>query len=214
MTIAVPDDVTRHQPKQRGPSLGAPIIRIETCTTPDNSDDNTSEQSSPPQRLYQRRRMRKKPQDDSTSIEEEPEFIDVTAKCESSGDHQHSQKQGSKVSFSELPSWHSSTCPERVNSNVCVNRDGAFRPIEAAADANAVVAQNRTKRPSPFTVPITPIVTPLRAEYTSITDDIDTSGLTTGSPCGSPTTPRPIYFGVDVNVDLYTKKRTKVEVKV
>ena len=56
---------------------------------------------------------------------------------------------------------------------------------------------------------LNPIVTPSHIEYTSITDDIDTSAVHSssfGSPCGSPTTPRPPYFGFDVDVDLYTKK--------
>ena len=55
-------------------------------------------------------------------------------------------------------------------------------------------------------MPITPIVTPTRMEYTSITDDIDTTCVTYRSPPGSPTTPRSLYFGVDVNLDLYTQK--------
>ena len=55
-------------------------------------------------------------------------------------------------------------------------------------------------------MPITPIVTPTRMEYTSITDDIDTSCVTYRSPPGSPTTPRSMYFGVDSNLDLYTQK--------
>ncbi len=59
---------------------------------------------------------------------------------------------------------------------------------------------------SPTTAPITPIVTPNHCEYTTITDEIDCSGINYGSPSGSPTTPRQFYFGVDVDVDLYTKK--------
>ena len=55
---------------------------------------------------------------------------------------------------------------------------------------------------------LTPIITPSRTDYTSITDDIDTSSVRfEGSP-GSPVTPRHIYFGLDVNVDLYTKKES------
>ena len=55
-------------------------------------------------------------------------------------------------------------------------------------------------------VPITPIVTPNRSDYTTITDEIDTAGIKYTSPTGSPQTPRRIFFGLDVNVDLYTKK--------
>lgn len=55
-------------------------------------------------------------------------------------------------------------------------------------------------------VPITPIVTPNRSEYTTITDEIDTAGVKYSSPTGSPQSPRRIFFGVEVNVDLYTKK--------
>ena len=58
----------------------------------------------------------------------------------------------------------------------------------------------------PGMAPITPIVTPSRSDYTTITDEIDTSGVNYTSPIGSPQTPRRIFFGVDVNVDLYTKK--------
>ncbi len=54
-------------------------------------------------------------------------------------------------------------------------------------------------------MPLTPIVTPTRVEYSSITDDIDTACVSYRSPPGSPTTPR-VYFGVDVDVDLYTRK--------
>ena len=39
-------------------------------------------------------------------------------------------------------------------------------------------------------LPMTPIITPLHTEYTSITDEIDTSCVNYGSPCGSPSTPR------------------------
>ena len=58
----------------------------------------------------------------------------------------------------------------------------------------------------PTTLSVTPIVTPSRTDYTSITDDIDTSGVKYGGSPGSPITPRHIYFGLDVNVDLYTQK--------
>lgn len=39
-------------------------------------------------------------------------------------------------------------------------------------------------------IPITPIVTPTHSEYSSITDNIDTSCVNYGSPAGSPQTPR------------------------
>ncbi|XP_064607878.1 transient receptor potential cation channel subfamily M member 3-like isoform X2 [Liolophura sinensis] len=42
--------------------------------------------------------------------------------------------------------------------------------------------------------PMTPILTPMRAEYTSITDDIDTSCMMDISPNGSPQTPRGRYM--------------------
>ena len=44
--------------------------------------------------------------------------------------------------------------------------------------------------PSIALLPMTPIITPLHTEYTSITDEIDTSCVNYGSPCGSPSTPR------------------------
>ena len=56
---------------------------------------------------------------------------------------------------------------------------------------------------------LTPIVTANRADYTSITDDIDTSSAAYHSPRGSPTTPYPCNLGVDVNLDTYTKKEQK-----
>ena len=54
---------------------------------------------------------------------------------------------------------------------------------------------------------INPIVTPNRSDYTTITDEIDTTGLNYSSPSTSPTTPKGSFFrGLDVDVDLYTKK--------
>ena len=59
---------------------------------------------------------------------------------------------------------------------------------------------------NPPLAPITPIITPSRSEYTSITDDIDCSGLDYRSPNNSPVTPRRTFSGFEVDVDLYTKK--------
>lgn len=56
---------------------------------------------------------------------------------------------------------------------------------------------------------ISPIVTPVHSEYTSITDDIDTSQLNYRSPEGSPTNLHQFLYGIDVDVDLYTKKPPK-----
>ena len=54
---------------------------------------------------------------------------------------------------------------------------------------------------------INPIVTPNRSDYTTITDEIDTSGLNYSSPSTSPTTPKGSFFrSLDADVDLYTKK--------
>ena len=80
---------------------------------------------------------------------------------------------------------------------------GVNRAAESRADSSHSPAV------TPSSVPIQPIVTPNHTEYTSITDEIDTTGVNFGSPCGSPTTPRQFYFGVEVDVDLYTKKPRK-----
>ncbi len=57
---------------------------------------------------------------------------------------------------------------------------------------------------------INPIVTPNRSDYTTITDEIDTTGLNYSSPSSSPTTPKGSFFrGLDVDVDLYTKKNLR-----
>ena len=56
------------------------------------------------------------------------------------------------------------------------------------------------------TVPVTPIITPSRSDYTTITDEIDTSAVNyEHSPPDSPTTPKLLHF--PVNLDMYTKKK-------
>ena len=55
-------------------------------------------------------------------------------------------------------------------------------------------------------IPFTPIVTPQRAEYTSITDEIDTSCMMHSSPNGSPSTPNKSSFPSDI--DEYTKRES------
>ena len=79
------------------------------------------------------------------------------------------------------------------------------QPIQPQSNA-ATRPSQLPSMPTPLSV--TPIVTPSRTDYTSITDDIDTSAVKYGGSPGSPATPRHIYFGLDVNVDLYTKKNS------
>lgn len=52
-------------------------------------------------------------------------------------------------------------------------------------------------------LPMTPIITPLHTEYTSITDEIDTSCVNYSSPCGSPSTPRRAFcLSADSDADV------------
>ena len=55
-------------------------------------------------------------------------------------------------------------------------------------------------------MPINSIVTPTRVEYTSITDDIDTSFIDYQTPLGSPSSSGRFSFGLDVDVGLYTRR--------
>ena len=65
------------------------------------------------------------------------------------------------------------------------------------------VDESRSK-PIVALLPMTPIITPLHTEYTSITDEIDTSCVNYGSPCVSPSTPRRTFcLGTDSDIDIH-----------
>ena len=69
----------------------------------------------------------------------------------------------------------------------------ALTPLDSPTFDSALYRRRRGGRkraPPPMLPPITPVITPLHSEYTSITDGIDTSCMNLASPCGSPCTPR------------------------
>ena len=140
--------------------------------------------------------------------------------------------KGGKVTFSEPPSKEHSPIPEyhKSSSSDPLVMPGSSEPflrdrlqgrrssppINIPQTSKALLSVLEPGRPlselrnnsGTTLMQLNPIVTPSRTDYSTILDDVDTSGATFGSPCGSPTTPRTPFFGsIDVvDLDRYTKK--------
>ena len=143
------------------------------------------------------------------------------------------RSKGGRVTFSDPPSKEPSPIPPMkgfADSGIDYSKLEST-PLQYADESIAVHPGKRKSSP-PINIPpgflripmlpsslpnipssgavlnqINPIVTPNRSDYTTITDEIDTTGLNYSSPSTSPTTPKGSFFrSLDVDVDLYTKK--------
>ena len=143
----------------------------------------------------------------------------------------NSSSVGAKRAFTS----HATKFADHVNddavpADLCTNHSGDYtkqwveqslqlmNDVDAAPAANAAVKAAPLAAPSfgaasnaaaavVSVAPVHSIITPTRVEYTTITDDIDTSCLNYRSPGGSPTTPKPPGgFGFNMDVARYTKK--------
>ena len=92
-------------------------------------------------------------------------------------------------------------------TNACQANDLRYAPSNATSRAvtrNTSVDESRNVPNNVTLLPMTPIITPLHTEYTSITDEIDTSCVNYGSPCVSPSTPRRTFcLGTDSDIDIH-----------
>ena len=135
------------------------------------------------------------------------------------------RSKGGRVTFSDPPSQDPSPIPPTkrfyIEGSGDSDRDSSPQPQARNSDSNVKVQPGSNLDTSflrPASLPkissssnmldqINPIVTPNRSDYTTITDEIDTTGLNYTSPSTSPTTPKASFFrSIDVDVDLYTKK--------
>ena len=83
--------------------------------------------------------------------------------------------------------------------------NGASRAVSTTDHMTRKTSLDESRgKPIVALLPMTPIITPLHTEYTSITDEIDTSCVNYGSPCVSPSTPRRTFcLGTDSDIDIH-----------
>ncbi|CAD5113778.1 DgyrCDS2946 [Dimorphilus gyrociliatus] len=152
----------------------------------------------PASELYQRRRVRALNRL-KYKQSEEPEAIKKARTASERRKSTRDSRQSSKVLFSDdsSPCISPSNSPprgrRRTPSESSTTRHFHWK-VGNSNKKSEDIQSNTDNRTSAIPVPFTPIITPVRQEYSSITDEIDTSCLNYVSPNNSPNTPRQHIF--------------------